>query len=198
MTARRSRDCTRGLWVRTRASVKWTTPRPAALQVVAIGYSARIAMSEQPLRIGEIARRTGVSVDTVRHYERLGLLGKAPRSSGGYRLFPPVAIDRVTLIRDAVRVGFSLRQLSTFLRARQDGRAPCRQVRAAGARILDELDQQIATLTSTRLAIQTMLDDWDERLARTPASEPARLLDAMSSGAARFPYQSRSNLKRPR
>jgi len=107
-------------------------------------------------------------------------------------------VDRVTLIRDAVRVGFSLRQLSTFLRARQDGRAPCRQVRAAGARILEGLDQQIATLTSTRLAIQTMLDDWDERLARTPPSEPARLLDAMGSQAARFPRSASFNLRRPR
>ena len=152
----------------------------------------------EPIRIGELARRAGVSTDTVRHYERLGLLGKAPRSEGGYRLFPPSTLDRVTLIRDGVRVGFSLRQLSAFLRARQDGRAPCREVRAAGARILEGLDQQIATLTSTREAIQGMLDDWDERLARTSSNEPARLLDAIGSGPARSSRPTRSNLRRPR
>ncbi len=152
-------------------------------------------MTETPIRIGELARRAGVSADTIRHYERLGMLGKAPRSAGGYRLFPPSTLDRVTLIRDGVRVGFSLRQLSTFLRARQDGRAPCRQVRAAGALILEGLDQQIATLTSTRHAVQAMLDDWDDRLARASSNEPARLLDAIGAGASR---STRSNLKRPR
>jgi DNA-binding transcriptional MerR regulator len=155
-------------------------------------------MTETPIRIGALARRAGVSADTIRHYERLGLLRKAPRSTGGYRMFPPSTLDRVTLIRDGVRVGFSLRQLSIFLRARQDGRPPCRQVRAAGAQILEGLDQQIATLVSTRHAVQAMLDDWDERLARTPSSEPARLLDALGSGAERASRSTRSNLKSPR
>jgi len=152
-------------------------------------------MTETPIRIGALARRAGVSADTIRHYERLGLLGKAPRSAGGYRLFSPSTLERVTLIRDGVRVGFSLRQLSTFLRARQDGRAPCRQVRAAGAQILEGLDQQITTLLSTRQAVQRMLDDWDDRLARTSSNEPARLLDAIGAGA---PRSTKSNLKRPR
>jgi len=154
-------------------------------------------MSESPLRIGELARRAGVSVDTIRHYERLGLIGKAPRTSGGYRMFPPSAVDRVTLIRDAVAVGFSLRQLSTFLRARLDGRAPCRQVRAAGARILDQIDQQITTLGSTREAVRAMLADWDARLAQTPSGKPAGLLDALGARGGALASAARSNLKRP-
>ncbi len=149
------------------------------------------------LRIGHLAQLSGVSADTIRHYERLGLLGKAPRSGGGYRLFPPSAVDRVRLIQRAVRVGFSLRQLGTFLRVRQTGGAPCRSVRDAATQMLEALDRQLADLTATRTAIHTMLNDWNDRLAHTPTNQPAHLLDSL--GAADRPGRSRpSNLRRPR
>lgn len=139
-----------------------------------------------------------MSRDTIRHYERLGLIDPPARTDGGYRLFPLIAADRITLIRDAVRVGFSLRQLGTFLRARRSGRAPCRDVRLAAARILDSVNAQIDTLASTRDALQKMLDDWDARLARTPASQQAHLLDALDASAAAPTRSPSSNLKRRR
>jgi DNA-binding transcriptional MerR regulator len=148
------------------------------------------------LKTGQLARRTGVSPDTIRHYERLGLLQKGVRTTAGYRLFPPEAVPRVRLIRDAIRVGFSLRQLATFLRVRQAGGAPCREVRAAAAQILGAVDTQIAELTSTRAALQRMLDEWDTRLAATPSGRPARLLDALAAGAMCGSRQPGSNLRR--
>jgi MerR family mercuric resistance operon transcriptional regulator len=154
-------------------------------------------MTAPPLRIGALARHTGVSADTIRHYERLGLLGKVPRTNGGYRLFPPSAIDRVQLIQRAVRVGFSLRQLGTFLRVRQAGGAPCHNVRDAAVRILEALDRQPADLTATRIAIRAMLDDWNDRLARTPSSQPAHLLDSLGA-VERSGRSTTSNLRRPR
>lgn len=141
-------------------------------------------MAEALLRIGELAARAGVSADSVRHYERLGLLPAAARTVGGYRLFPPAAVDRVQLIRSAVRVGFSLRQLSAFLGERQAGGAPCRKVRDAAERILAGVDAQIAELHATKDALTAMVRDWDERLARTPPNQPARLLDAIGPAAA--------------
>ena len=142
-------------------------------------------MAEALLRIGELAERAGVSADSVRHYERLGLLPAAARTVGGYRLFPPAAVDRVQLIRSAVRVGFSLRQLAAFLGERQAGGAPCRKVRDAAERILSGVDAQIAELHATRDAVTAMVRDWDERLARTPPNQPARLLDAMGPAYTR-------------
>jgi len=151
-----------------------------------------------PLRVGEVARRAGVSVDTIRHYERLGLIGPSRRSQGGYRLFQPDTVARVQLIRNAVRVGFSLAQLGTFLRARHSGRPPCREVRMAAAGILDSMNEQIATLTSTRDAVRRMLEEWDARLAATPRGQPAQLLDALDAGGPTAPRAPAANLRRRR
>lgn len=155
-------------------------------------------MSEPPLRIGQLARHSGVSPDTIRHYERLGLIKKAARTRSGYRVFPSSTVDRVGLIRNAVRVGFSLRQLSTFLRVRQAGGAPCHDVRAAAAHILEAVDRQLTDLTEARKAIQTMLNEWDARLANAASSQPAHLLDSLGASAAYPVRQTTSNLKRPR
>src|SRR5471032_1150708 len=103
-----------------------------------------------PLRIGELARRTGVSADTIRHYERLGLLPTAARTRAGYRQYSPSIVERVQLVRHGVRFGFTLRELATFLRVRVGGGRPCGDVRAAGGRILAAVNLQIAELNATR------------------------------------------------
>jgi len=139
------------------------------------------------LRIGQLAERTGVSVDTIRHYERLGLLPKATRSTAGYRQFPPSTVDRVRLVRHALRFGFSLSDVAGFLRVRASGGTPCRDVRAAAERILTAVDQRIAELTAVRKDMSRTLRDWDRRLARTPANRPAHLLEALEAETDRLP-----------
>ena len=143
------------------------------------------AVAEILLRIGDLAERAGVSADSVRHYERLGLVPAAARTDGGYRLFPTAAVERVQLIRSAVRVGFSLRQLAGFLGERRAGGVPCRRVRDAAERLLAGVDAQITELMATKTALTAIVHDWDERLARTPPNQPARLLDAMGPAAIR-------------
>ena len=134
-------------------------------------------MDQRPLRIGDVARAAGVSVDTVRHYEQIGVLRPAPRTAAGYRTYSQDAIDRVRLVRRAVQFGFSLAELATFLRARDRGATPCRAVRAAAQQIMDRVDMQIADLLETREWMRTTLHEWDQRLARTPPGTAARLLD---------------------
>jgi DNA-binding transcriptional MerR regulator len=151
------------------------------------------------LRIGHLAARTGVSVDTIRHYERLGLLPKAARTSGGYRQYSASAVDRVRLVRHALRFGFSLREIAGFLRVRASGGTPCRDVRVAADRILAAVDQRIAELTTERKAMRQTLDEWDRRLSRTPADRPAWLLESLDAHAAHLPPRSAtSNLKNRR
>ena len=81
------------------------------------------------LRCGEVAKRCGVSPDTVRHYERLGLLPRATRTAAGYRQYPDSACRRVRVVRGALRLGFTLRELGEVMVVRDGGGAPCHAVR---------------------------------------------------------------------
>ncbi len=130
---------------------------------------------------GELARLCGVSADTIRHYERLGLLPAAVRGSNGYRRFPREAVDRVTLIRRAVAIGFSLAEVQRILRQRDGGSVPCRGVRAMAGKKLEDLDQRIAELAAMRVELDAIIEDWDARLAVTAEGEPARLLEGIAT-----------------
>lgn len=132
-------------------------------------------------RSGEIAQRAGVSADTLRHYERKGLLAKPRRLENGYRMYPPEALDRVLLIQRALTVGFTLDELARPLRARDRGHPPCREVRAIAERKLREVEQQLGDLALFHEALERMLRDWDVRLANTDGQAPARLLESLAS-----------------
>lgn len=131
------------------------------------------------MRIGEAAARTGVSCDTLRYYERQGLLPRAARTPSGYRDYTDAIVERVGFVRNALRFGFSVKQISGFLKSRESGRPPCRDVRAAAERILVDMDRRIAELTTARADIQRTLASWDQRLAATPPGGAAHLLDAI-------------------
>lgn len=128
---------------------------------------------------GELARLAGVSADTLRHYERVGVLPRPPRTAAGYRRYPASAVDRVRLIRRALAIGFSLDELRRILQSRDRGGTPCQGVRALAASKLSQLEQRIAELEGLRDQLRSLLIDWDGRLARTPNGEPARLLESL-------------------
>ena len=128
---------------------------------------------------GELARLAGVSADTLRHYERVGVLPRPPRTQSGYRRYPASAVDRVRLIRRALAIGFSLDELRRILQTRDRGGAPCQGVRALAASKLSQLEQRIAELEALRDQLRSLLIDWDGRLARTPDGQPARLLESL-------------------
>ena len=124
-----------------------------------------------------LAAITGVSTDTLRHYERKGLLSRPPRTDAGHRRYPAAAADRVRLVRRALTIGFSLGELARVLRRRERGEAPCADVRAlVGARRAD-LDRHIEELLALRADLDRLLAAWDDRLAATPPGQPARLLE---------------------
>ena len=86
-----------------------------------------------------LARLTNVSPDTLRHYERKGVLPSPPRSDNGYRRYPLSAVTRVQLVQRALTVGFTLDELARVLKERESGGAPCRKVRALVASRLADL-----------------------------------------------------------
>ena len=155
-------------------------------------------MGDRILRIGQIAAQAGVSCDTVRHYERLGVIAKAMRTAGGYRQYSESAIERIRFVRNAVRFGFSLRQIGRFLNARDSGRAPCRDVRDAATQMVSDMERQIDDMIAARTAIQQMLSDWDRRLNATPAGGPAHLLDTLTPRSPSAMTSQGSRLNRSR
>jgi DNA-binding transcriptional MerR regulator len=131
----------------------------------------------KPLRAGELAGLCGVSTDTLRHYERVGVLARPRRTEAGYRQYPAAAVARVQLVRRALGLGFSLAELARLLRARDRGAAPCREVRALAALKLEQVEKQLIDLSDLRDHLRELLAVWDQRLDRTPEGAPAGLLE---------------------
>jgi DNA-binding transcriptional MerR regulator len=147
------------------------------------------------MRIGQLAARAGVTTDTIRYYERIGLLPRAKRNAAGYREYSESDIDQIGLVRNAVSFGFSLKEVAKFLNVRKTGGTPCRDVRATAARMLAAVDQQIEDLLATRKRMSETLRTWDTRLAHTPTGCPAHLL-AYLEGKATTPPRFRLKTQR--
>jgi DNA-binding transcriptional MerR regulator len=131
-----------------------------------------------------VADATGVSTDTLRHYERLGLLPGTERTRAGYRRYPPAMVERVRLIRRALVVGFSLKDLGSALGQREHGaQPPCRRVRALMGDRLKALETKLVELAALRDEMRVIVLEWDDRLAATPPGQRARLLDMLAGRA---------------
>lgn len=131
-------------------------------------------------RVGELAEATGVSTDTLRHYERKGLL-RPGRSSKGYREYPEHALERVRMIRQAIAVGFTLDELAAVFKVFDGGGVPCHEVRGLAATKLAELERHLKDVTAMRDELRGTLADWDERLAKTERGQTAGLLKALAA-----------------
>ena len=153
------------------------------------------------LRAGELAARAGVSTDTLRHYERKGILPAPRRLANGYRSYPAAALDRVRAIRAALAIGFTLDELAPLFRARERGRPPCRAVRELAAVKLLAAQAQLADLERLVATLHGLLAAWDGRLSTTPAGEPARLLEGLAREglppARRLPLRTTTNRRPP-
>ena len=132
------------------------------------------------LRIGELARLAGTSPDTLRHYERVGVLPAPQRSGNGYRVYAPSALPRVRLVKRALAIGFTLEELARILKERENGGAPCREVRALAAEKLEALETWLAELGAVRERLRTLLAEWDGKLTAAPGRRRAGLLEALS------------------
>lgn len=147
------------------------------------------------LRSGELAKLAGVSADTLRHYERKGVLARPGRAGNGYREYPADALQRVRLIRRALAVGFTLDELSNILRVRDRGGAPCHEVRALAATKLSQVETQLKDLMVMRNELRTTLKDWDVRLAQKAPGGRANLLEALAADEGKSSRRFRSPLK---
>ena len=136
-------------------------------------------MNSELLRVGDVASQAGVSVDTVRHYERKGVLPDVSRDASGYRRYSEDAVKRILMVRRAITLGFSLDELAAIFRERAAGKPPCTRVRDLAGRKLVELDERIAALTSLRAALAETISGWDDRLNNTKTGGFAHLLETI-------------------
>jgi DNA-binding transcriptional MerR regulator len=139
---------------------------------------------------GELARLTGVSTDTLRYYERAGLLPSPERTEGNYRNYPESARQRVLLIQRALKMGFSLSELQAILSTRDGGGAPCTQVRDLLKSKIQDMDEQIKQLILAKAELEQVLNNWDKTLRQTKKGQAARLLETTSTR-----YTSENTLK---
>ncbi|MDQ3667390.1 MAG: heavy metal-responsive transcriptional regulator [Acidobacteriota bacterium] len=121
-------------------------------------------MDRSELKIGEVATRAGVSVDALRYYERMKLLPRAPRTSGGFRLFTHEHIERVQFIKQAQELGFSLEEIKGLLAT--GGADECRKVRSLLCHKLSELDARLKAMKAFRRLLARQLSACDEELER--------------------------------
>jgi DNA-binding transcriptional MerR regulator len=128
----------------------------------------------------ELAKLSGVSPDTVRYYERNGLLPLAPRTAAGYRLFPRNALRRVKIIQHSLSLGFTVKELSAIFRERERGGRPCERVRQLGDEKLAAVDKAIRDLKAKRVELKRTLLSWDKLLRTKGKNVQAHLLEAFS------------------
>ena len=106
----------------------------------------------ETLSIGQVARRAGVGVETVRFYEREGLLEEPPRRASGYRQYPEEVVSRLRFIKRAQQLGFSLKEISELL-LRVDAQTSCEQVKGRTEAKIAEVERKIIELQQMRQAL---------------------------------------------
>lgn len=116
------------------------------------------AVPVKRLRVAELASAVGVAADTIRYYEKAGLLPAPERTPAGYRAYDEAAIDRVQFVQGAQRLGLRLREIRDLLSIRDTGVCPCEPAEQLLRRRLDELDAEMARLAALRSAMVQMIE----------------------------------------
>ena len=119
------------------------------------------------LAIGALSKQTACNVETIRYYERVGLLPAPARSSGGYRLYGAGHLKRLAFIRRARALGFSLDEVRTLLKLADERKRPCAEVRVVASRHLGDVRAKIADLRAMERVLKRTL----ARCARGAGSE---------------------------
>lgn len=115
-------------------------------------------MDQAWMSSGEVARAAGVNVETLRFYERRGLLPKPGRTVSGHRRYGAVTLERIQLIKRAQALGFSLPEIATLLEAMNDPQANCEEVCATVQVKLDHMDQLLVKLRAQRRRLLQLRD----------------------------------------
>lgn len=131
------------------------------------------------LTVSKLGSRAGVSADTIRYYDRLGLLPTAERSESGYRLYDEPAVERLRQIRQAQGMGLKLSQIGELLASLDGGECPCRETVEALTGRRAEIDAEIARLTALRDQLDAGIERAHEADCCDPCTEDGCVPDAL-------------------
>jgi MerR family mercuric resistance operon transcriptional regulator len=115
------------------------------------------------LTTGQLAKHAEVHIETIRYYERRGLLERPPRTDSGYRLYPKEAILRIRFIRHAQELGFSLQEIGELLCLRHDGKTPCSEVKKRADKKIQDIEQKLVLLRKMKNALMNLTKDCSGR-----------------------------------
>ncbi|MBX3053731.1 MAG: MerR family DNA-binding protein [Caldilineaceae bacterium] len=111
----------------------------------------------KPLTIGRIARQADVHIETIRYYERRGLLPEPPRTQAGYRQYDAESVTRLRFIKEAQALGFTLEEIQGLLALRVDKETSCEDVRHRAEHKVADIEAKISALQEMRNALQEMI-----------------------------------------
>lgn len=123
----------------------------------------------QAAKIGQVAQQTGLSIDTIRFYEKQGLLKRSPRTEGGFRLFGTSDVETLQFIRKAQELGFSLNVIRELLILRADHVPACSHVKELLEQKLKAVEQKIAELQSLERSLKRALQKCKRELKAAPS-----------------------------
>lgn len=112
----------------------------------------------RPLTIAKLAKASGVHLETVRYYERIGLMPKPSRTASNYRSYGPEHVERLSFIRRAREIGFSIGEIKELLVLAEPGRASCTEVQTLTAAHLGEVRAKIADLSKLEAILAGALE----------------------------------------
>lgn len=115
------------------------------------------------LKIGQVSSQSQLPVKTIRFYEERGLIQAAKRTSGGFRLFSPSVLPRLSFIRQSQALGLSLNDIQDILGIADSGQRPCQDVRHKFREKVVEIDDRIQQLQDLKLQLQTLIKEADQR-----------------------------------
>jgi MerR family copper efflux transcriptional regulator len=133
------------------------------------------------LTIGQLAKQTDVGLETIRFYEREGLIENPPRRPSGYRAYPCETIQRVRFIRTAKELGFSLKEIGELLALRVDPIESCAHVKSIAEDKITNIDQRIRTLQRMRKTLRKLVTACKAR----EATSDCPILDSLDKEARR-------------
>lgn len=124
------------------------------------------------LKIGQLAKRSGATTKTIRYYELLGLLHEPERTDSGYRLYDEEDVQRLTFIRKAKGLGFSLTDIGETLTLYDSQQAPCIHVLALLDRKIEKIDQLVGELQELQQELKRLREESEPRVKRAADGSP--------------------------